>query len=440
MSDFFCNFAREIIYYPYRMSNILAKSGKGLRVIWLILLLLLATVQAAWAQTDVAENEGDEPRDSVFVSILTCAPGVEAYDLYGHTALRICDTRQNFDRVYNYGIYSFNQPNFVWHFILGETDYTMMSTTPALFMAAYAAEGRSVSEQVLQLTPEQVGIVARIVYENECTPNWTYRYRYSDDNCTTRVINAVHYALKASGSRMVLPDTMQVTTYREMIRRYAAVYPWTEFSDDLLMGAELDRDAMGMAQLFLPQRAAEILQGTMVQNTQGEVYPLVRENRILVERPALKPDHTSITPMIFCVSLLVLMLLFTYYEMARQKNFWVCDAVLLAAQGLAGCIITFLFFFSQHPGMDSNWLVLLLNPLPLLLLWPVIRSQRRGSRFHLYFYAVNGDLYLILLLIAALNIQDFPRGFLYLAGCLLIRALKHVITGIKKIKETKKNS
>ena len=63
-----------------------------------------------------------EENDSVFVSILTCAPGREAYDLYGHTALRICDMRQDFDRVYNYGIYNFSQPNFTWRFILGETD------------------------------------------------------------------------------------------------------------------------------------------------------------------------------------------------------------------------------------------------------------------------------------------------------------------------------
>ena len=44
------------------------------------------------------------------VSLITCWPGKEVYELYGHTALRIRGTDSNnqpFDSVWNYGMFDF---------------------------------------------------------------------------------------------------------------------------------------------------------------------------------------------------------------------------------------------------------------------------------------------------------------------------------------------
>ena len=51
------------------------------------------------------------------VSLLTCSPGEEVYELFGHTALRY--TSDKSDIVFGYGYFSFDTPNFVWRFILG---------------------------------------------------------------------------------------------------------------------------------------------------------------------------------------------------------------------------------------------------------------------------------------------------------------------------------
>ena len=60
--------------------------------------------------------------DSIRFSLLTCAPGNEIYELFGHTALRY----QNFTRgagvVFNYGMFSFNTPRLVDRVGEGETD------------------------------------------------------------------------------------------------------------------------------------------------------------------------------------------------------------------------------------------------------------------------------------------------------------------------------
>ena len=53
------------------------------------------------------------------VSLLTCFPGQEVFELYGHTAIRITDGA-TMDRVYNFGLFSFNQPHFIYRFVKGE--------------------------------------------------------------------------------------------------------------------------------------------------------------------------------------------------------------------------------------------------------------------------------------------------------------------------------
>ena len=63
------------------------------------------------------------PMDSVRVSLLTCAPGSEIYALFGHSAIRYENPSQNQDWVFNYGLFSFKDPNFVFRFVKGETDY-----------------------------------------------------------------------------------------------------------------------------------------------------------------------------------------------------------------------------------------------------------------------------------------------------------------------------
>ena len=59
------------------------------------------------------------------VSLLTCSPGVEIWQQYGHTAIRFEDTASDLDVVFNYGLFSFDQPHFIWRFCLGATDYVV---------------------------------------------------------------------------------------------------------------------------------------------------------------------------------------------------------------------------------------------------------------------------------------------------------------------------
>ena len=128
------------------------------------------------------------------VSLLTCFPGQEVFELYGHTAIRITDGA-TMDRVYNFGLFSFNQPHFVYRFVKGETDYAVGGYPTEYFTPEYAERGSKVVEQRLRLT-EQQALWLFNELERLCLPeNREYRYNYVLNNCATRPRDLIEQAV-----------------------------------------------------------------------------------------------------------------------------------------------------------------------------------------------------------------------------------------------------
>ena len=86
----------------------------------------------------VAFSVQSQSTDSIRFSLLTCAPGTEIYSLFGHTAIRYENYTRRIDVVFNYGMFSFNTPNFIFRFVAGETDYQLGITPYSYFEAEYA--------------------------------------------------------------------------------------------------------------------------------------------------------------------------------------------------------------------------------------------------------------------------------------------------------------
>lgn len=369
----------------------------------------------------------DTPSDSVATpsltaSLLTCAPGDESYELYGHTALRIRESGGGADVVYNYGFFNFKRPHFVWHFILGETDYTLRPMTWEHFLTLYTGEERWIDEQILDLSPEEATRLAQALEINRqeaMYEDWTYRYNYLTDNCTTRAIDQICQALDGS---LVLPEA-QAVTYREALHRYTEGHPWTQMGNDMLLGAGCDQPVYAEGQLFLPIEAENLLNEARVKRADGSLRPLVKATVRVADLPE-KPADTRWPPMVYALALLVITLAVTAYEKTRRTTLWAYDTLLLTLQGLAGCIIAFMVCFSQHPTVDSNLLVSWLNPLPLFFLIPVTHALRHNlpSRW----LWAEAAMLCIFFILAALQTQQFPPETYVLALCLLIRAAWHL--------------
>ena len=112
----------------------------------LLLTLLLTAPFLVAAQPKVTLTEDSE------VSLVTCGPGEELYEAFGHTAIRIHDPNLKFDVVFNYGTFDFNQPNFYYNFVTGRSMYMLATNRYSNFVRAYQHYNRSVREQFLDLT------------------------------------------------------------------------------------------------------------------------------------------------------------------------------------------------------------------------------------------------------------------------------------------------
>lgn len=376
-------------------------------------------------ETKVADSETVDDttpnNDSVTISILTCTPGTLVYELYGHTAIRVREFGDHgSDWVFNYGTFSFKQPHFMWRFMLGETDYELSVIPYSYFYEAYAREGRGIDEQILNLTNQEAVRVRDALALNLDPHNAVYRYNFFYDNCTTRALARVLEPIK---DKVQWGKVNAQKTLRDIVHEYSDVSPWNRFGQDLLLGAEADQPADRSKQEFAPLYAERFLTDATVKTDKG-VQPLVKTHLTLLPAQFKAEDAFPISPMCAFGMLFALTLGIVIYEWKKGKNCWQFDVLLYVAQGLTGCIITFLFFFSAHPAVDSNWLIVLFNPLPLVAFPWFMKAASQHKRSWLPIAQIV--LVLITLVIAALGVQKFPPELYLIMATLFVRAVKSV--------------
>ena len=117
-------------------------------------------------------------KDSIRISLLTCQPGSAIYELYGHTAIRVQDFMQGRDIVFNYGLFDFNTPHFIWRFSLGQTDYLLGAGSIGPFMEEYETRGSKIWSQELNLTSQENAKLYYLLLENCLPQNREYRYNF----------------------------------------------------------------------------------------------------------------------------------------------------------------------------------------------------------------------------------------------------------------------
>lgn len=385
---------------------------------------LSTSVLAVW-EADEADVEEDEAvgKDSIQISLITCSPGKLVYELYGHTALRVREIHASgtSDWVFNYGTFSFEQPHFMWRFMLGETDYELGVVPYPYFYDHYAREGRSIEEQRLNLKPDEAWRLVEALGENLRPENATYRYNFFDDNCTTRAWDMIESCLDG---KIVCKMPVEKQSLRDIVHEFSEVSPWNKFGQDLLLGSEADAEAGFRQQLFAPLYAMQFMEHAFVSEKDGSLRPLCRATVTLLPAQTVSEESKCPTPMWAFGILFAIVLASSLYECVRCKYYWTIDVLLLLAQGLAGCIVAFLFFFSAHPTVGSNWLVILFNPLPLIAFpWFMKAAVNRERYWPMY---VQGGLIAAVVIAMIADVQQFPTELIFILLTLAVRVLTHL--------------
>ena len=383
---------------------------KHLKIIFNALKGVLITLTIV-SSIPVAAQEDLTPMDSVEISLLTCQPHDEVYSLYGHTAIRYHDLRPGgFDLAFNYGVFDFKKPHFVARFVFGLTDYELGAYPYKYFLEEYRRFGSMVTEQVLNLTAEEKLILHEALAMNLRPENKIYRYNFFYSNCTTKARDIIENCINGKIEYAGRED--YTSSYREMVHSMTKNNPWSRFGNDLLLGIKADFKTDLRQQEFLPGNLLYDFDHAQIYS-EGTYRPLIKERRIAVPAGVqIVQEGFPLTPLSCAAVLLAIGLVIFFFEWRKKRVFIVWDVLLMLAVGTIGIVLT-LMLFSQHPTVSLNLQIILLNPLPLLFLWPVIR--RRQTRY----WAISAIL-AVLFLIGSF-FQSYAEGIHVLALCLLMQ-------------------
>jgi hypothetical protein len=112
------------------------------------------------------------------ISLITCGTGEELYASFGHSGIRIIDSANHIDDIYNYGMFNFSDPNFYMKFTRGTLLYYCAKEPSEQFMYAYQMDKREVKEQVLNLTDTQATALKKVLDFNNLDENKYYKYDF----------------------------------------------------------------------------------------------------------------------------------------------------------------------------------------------------------------------------------------------------------------------
>ena len=375
---------------------------KGL--LYIVLTALLSVVNITAGAQSMNNN------DSIQISLLTCSPGKEVWAQYGHTAIRYYDKEKGLDLAINYGIFSLVQTYFIPRFVLGMTDYRMGIQAMDDFLTQYSYEGRSVVEQVLNLSPKDKEVIYEALQENMKPENVVYRYNYFFDNCTTRARDMIVSHLHG---RVVYPPAKPDATFRSMIHKWNYKDKWSQFGEDLLLGVNADRKTTKSEQQFLPENLRNDFDKATYNGK-----PLVKQtNELLPAETTVAEPSSLLSPIFIAFLFATINIIITLFSYRKQRVYWLWDAVLMLTSGLIG-IILFIMIFSQHPCVSLNFIIFFFNPLPLFFLYPTVKRKKT------LWWKIWG----ILIIIGFLGrfIQEIPVPIIIVASFLLLHCIVHL--------------
>lgn len=205
------------------------------------------------------------------ITLYTYGPGDAVFERFGHVALAVEDTVTGEAVAYNWGMFDFNQPNFVGRFLTGDTRYWMAGYPMLLFNTVYAERDRRIRAQALALTPLQRGAVADYVAWNAAEENRYYRYDYYNDNCSTRVRDLLDWALGGVLRRAWAVTHPAGLTWRGESVRVTAVSLSAWAGIDLALGRDADLPLTRWQAAFLPEHLADQL--AQLRLAEGEPGP-----------------------------------------------------------------------------------------------------------------------------------------------------------------------
>jgi hypothetical protein len=334
--------------------------------------ILALAFQLSKSNTTQAQDSTQDAK--LRFSLITCDAGEDIYTIWGHTAIRVIDSVNHTDIVYNYGSFDFNTPNFIAKFIKGNLKYFISADTYQNFLYEYQYFERDVHEQVLNISTSEKIKWYQDLQTNMVGDNRFYLYNFITDNCTTRIKDGIFKHTTINDSLIDVPN------FREQIvsSAYKAGQVWIGFGIDLLLGAVSDRKPNAFEQAFLP---------TLLFNRVANNPALVAQTNHI--KYQIKPAEKASSPIYVLIAILILYILAANWN-ARPAVILskAIDILLLITFGIGGLLVLYMSQFSMHTACHENYNILWLHPIYLIALVTYFVSRKLTGYLGWIFFSI----------------------------------------------------
>jgi hypothetical protein len=312
------------------------------------------------------------------ISLLTCTPGQELNETFGHSAIRVIDSNSVTDHVYNYGTFDFEDKNFYIKFIKGKLRYFVNIDQFQEFAFFYQQYNRGITEQVLNLSEEEKLNIYHALIENAKEENKYYQYDFFLDNCTTRLRDIIKKYHKPTPA---LPAVMPTSyTFRNAIHQYLDDNNqyWSKLGIDILLGARTDAVMTVEQQEFLPDNLMHALDST--KNTKL----VSTSNQLYIFNPTKNKSSFSTPLFLSSIIFLFFVMLSLFKNNFCNMLLKLFDGFLFFIVAVLGFLLIFMWVGTDHIMTKNNYNLLWASPLFIIYVFIANRKTVKAKRISLF--------------------------------------------------------
>jgi len=378
----------------------------------ILLILLSVFLLEIHAQENIEEIPQYE------ISILTIGPGSSLSDAFGHSGIRVIDRVNDYDIVFNYGVYDFNDPGFYGNFVKGRPIYSLGLNSFENFYRNYVNQSRQIIEQKLNLSEYQKKVLVNKLITNSKEENKDYKYNYFENNCSTKIGDIFNVLLEEEIRNEGLNlDNINSNSYRKLVYQHVVPNSWGALGIDICLGSVIDKNITDQDELFLPYNLK--LYFDKLGNSNIRNGDLVETSILFGEYIEYK--ETSFSPLYVLLILSLIIIIVTFLDYLRITRNVFLDIIILLITGLIGLLLVYLWFFSNHIASAWNYNLLWAIPFNLILLFQLLKKNQ--NRWILSYLKINVLMLLLMCLHWIIGIQVFNICLISLILALIVRYL-----------------
>jgi len=349
------------------------------------------------------------------ISVLTIGPGETLNDAFGHNTFRIKDGSLGIDMVYGYGAYDFDAPNFYLKFTQGKLNYLINRHNYSDFYSHYVSYNRTIKEQVLNLSFEEIQKLFDYLETNYKPENRKYLYDFFYDNCATRIRDVIQTATN-DNITYALPKAFKPMTFRDLIHEHVGLNSWGSFGIDIALGSVIDKKAAAYEYMFLPKYIHAFFDSARINLSRS----LVESSSTIFQKKEIVSSSNFLFSPLVVMGLLSLTVLFITYKDYKKKtqSKWL-DIILFGGTGIIGVVLLLLWFATDHSATAQNYNVLWAVPLNIIVIGQLFKKQvKNWFKSYIKFLVI---MLCLMILHWIIGVQIFAIAIIPMLVVLLIR-------------------